>query len=79
MRQFRATEAGDYLLFLVDSFEEALNDDWLPKQICGMSLAQAEKFSAEVATASGPDDADALAITLKEIHRAAVIATWAQT
>ena len=46
---FRATEEGKFLVGLLEQFEEAMNDDWLPEQICGLSLNAAEQLIGEVA------------------------------
>jgi hypothetical protein len=48
-RAFRETPEGDYLLGIVEAFEEALNDDWLPYEIIGLSLENARAFICNVA------------------------------
>ena len=48
-RAFRETPEGDYLLGVIEAFEEALNDDWLPYEIVGLSLENAREFICNVA------------------------------
>lgn len=48
-RAFRETPDGDYLLGIIESFENALNDDWMPYEIIGLSLENAREFISNVA------------------------------
>lgn len=41
---FRTTEAGRYLLAVVQAYEDALNDAWLPFGIVRLPLDQARRF-----------------------------------
>lgn len=41
---FRKTDPGKYLLSLIESYEEALNDDWMPFEIIGLPLDKAREF-----------------------------------
>mgnify|MGYP001550838960 CR=1 FL=1 len=41
---FRNTEEGKYLLSVIESYEDALNDDWMPFEIIGLSLDKAKSF-----------------------------------
>lgn len=47
-RAFRETPEGQYLLNVIEAFEEALNDDWLPYEIVGLSLENAREFICSV-------------------------------
>lgn len=49
-RTFRETSEGRYLLDVVEAYEEALNDDWLPFEIIGLPLEKAREFIHSVAT-----------------------------
>jgi len=40
----RATTAGSFILDLLESFEVALNDDWLPFELAGLPLPLAREF-----------------------------------
>jgi hypothetical protein len=42
-RAFRGTPEGEYLLAVIESFQEALNDEWLPFEIVGLPLEQARE------------------------------------
>lgn len=48
-RAFRATAEGSYLLGVVEAFEDALNDEWLPFEIVGLPLEEARNFVLHVA------------------------------
>lgn len=48
-RAFRETPEGLYLLGVIEAFEEALNDDWLPYEIVGLPLEHAREFICNVA------------------------------
>lgn len=41
---FRSTQDGKFLLDVVDSFEDALNDEWMPLKIIGLPLDKAKSF-----------------------------------
>lgn len=43
-RAFRRTPAGAYLLSIIESYESALNDEWLPFAITGLPLDKAKIF-----------------------------------
>lgn len=47
--QFRAIPEGAFLLPLIEAYENALNDDWMPHEICGLSLQVAQNFIGQVA------------------------------
>lgn len=53
---FRDTPEGDYLLYVIEAYEDAMNDDWLPYEIIGLPLERAREFITQVASelASGP-------------------------
>lgn len=55
---FRETPDGDYLLSVIEAYEDALNDDWLPDEIIGLRLEHAREFIArmanELASTSAP-------------------------
>ena len=44
LQAFRETPEGEYLLGVMDAYEEALNDDWLPFAILGLPLQNARIF-----------------------------------
>jgi hypothetical protein len=48
-RAFRETPEGDYLLSLIEAYEAALNDDWLPLEVVGLSHGAAREFIGCVA------------------------------
>ena len=48
-REFRDTTEGEYLLSVIEAFEEAFNDDWLPYEIVGLTLNNAQEFISLVA------------------------------
>ncbi|MDB5807097.1 MAG: hypothetical protein JWN73_4419 [Betaproteobacteria bacterium] len=48
---FRNTAEGEYLLPLIEAYEAALNDDWLPANLAGLPLDKAREFIHAVATA----------------------------
>jgi len=41
---FRATATGAYFLWILEPLQEAMNDDWLPNEIFGLSLPKARAF-----------------------------------
>jgi hypothetical protein len=41
---FRNTEEGKFLLGVIESYEDALNDDWMPLEIIGLPLDKAKLF-----------------------------------
>jgi hypothetical protein len=43
-RAFRKSEVGSYFLTIIEAYEEAFNDDWLPFDILGMKLDKAKQF-----------------------------------
>lgn len=45
---FRKSEEGRYLLNVIDAFEDAMNDDWMPFEIVGLPLQKARLFIHEV-------------------------------
>lgn len=47
--EFRNTEEGEYLLSVVEAYEEAFNDDWLPFEIVGLTLNNTQEFISLVA------------------------------
>jgi len=42
--EFRETPEGDYLLDMIEAYEAAFNDDWLPYTIAGLSLKNAREY-----------------------------------
>jgi hypothetical protein len=48
-RRYRNAPEGEYLLAIIESFQEALNDEWLPYEIVGLPLTQAQQFIQVVA------------------------------
>jgi hypothetical protein len=46
---FRQSPDGRYLLNIIEAYEAALNDDWLPNQIVGLPLEKAREFIQAVA------------------------------
>lgn len=48
-RAFRELKEGEYLLSIIEAFEEAFNDDWLPYEIVGLPLEKAKEFISIVA------------------------------
>lgn len=65
-RRFRSTPEGDYFLTVIEEFQTALNDEWMPFEIVGLSLNQAHEFLAAVAAASERED---LANALPQLRR----------
>lgn len=53
---FRDTPEGAYLLYVIEAYENAMNDDWLPYEIIGLPLERAREFIIRVASEleSGP-------------------------
>lgn len=53
---FRDTPEGDYLLYVIETYENAMNDDWLPYEIIGLPLERAREFirQVEIELESGP-------------------------
>ncbi|WP_150118790.1 hypothetical protein [Collimonas fungivorans] len=47
--QFRQSPSGAYLVDIIEAYEMALNDDWLPDQVVGLSLEKASEFIQAVA------------------------------
>lgn len=47
-REFKETKEGDYLLSIIEAYEEAFNDDWVPFEIVGLKTQRAEEFIAIV-------------------------------
>jgi hypothetical protein len=43
-KAFRSTIEGDYILSVIEAYEEAFNDDWLPFEIIGLSITHAKEF-----------------------------------
>lgn len=48
-RAFRQTPDGAWLLEVVEAYEDALNDDWLPYAVFGLPLEAAREFAADLA------------------------------
>jgi hypothetical protein len=46
---FRRTPDGAYLLEILEAYESAFNDDWLPEEVVGLSLARAREFIQAIA------------------------------
>lgn len=47
---FRTTPDGQFLLSVIEAYEGALNDDWLPTEILGLPLEDAQFFIGLVAS-----------------------------
>ncbi|HWW08384.1 hypothetical protein [Collimonas sp.] len=47
--KFRQSPHGAYLVDIIEAYETALNDDWLPNQVVGLSLEKAREFIQAVA------------------------------
>ncbi|WP_290886411.1 hypothetical protein [Arenimonas sp.] len=45
----RKLPEGEFLLDILDAFEDSLNDDWLPVELAGLPLAQAREFLGAIA------------------------------
>jgi hypothetical protein len=41
---FRKSEVGSYFLTIIEAYEDAFNDDWLPYDIIGLKLNKAKQF-----------------------------------
>jgi biotin operon repressor len=46
---YRTSDAGRYMLTVIELYEEALNDDWMPREIAGLRLGAARAFIRQVA------------------------------
>jgi hypothetical protein len=44
LRSFRQSAAGKFYLGVIESYEEAFNDDWLPFEIAALPLGAAREF-----------------------------------
>ena len=42
--EFRNTVVGEYFLEIIEGYEQALNDEWLPFEIISLELPQAKEF-----------------------------------
>lgn len=47
---FRATPDGQFVLAVIEAYECALNDEWLPMEILGLALEDARLFIGLVAS-----------------------------
>lgn len=65
--EFRDTAEGEYLLYVLEAYEEAFNDDWLPLEIVGLNLNKAQKFISLVAQELKSNDL-VLAVGYLKIH-----------
>ncbi len=67
---FRESDDGEYLTALFESFENAMNGDWLPDEIAGIKIERAQSFIEKVTDVLRFNSLpDAVAI-LKDAHRA---------
>ncbi|UDM60081.1 hypothetical protein KIJ96_09400 [Pseudoalteromonas piscicida] len=48
-KEFRDTTEGEYLLSVLEAYEDAFNDDWLPFEIVGLTSNNAKEFISLVA------------------------------
>jgi len=48
-QSLRAVPDGAFLLDLLDTFEDSLNDDWLPFELAGLPLPEAREFLGSLA------------------------------
>jgi hypothetical protein len=62
---FKQTEAGTYLCQVADALDECMNDDWLPEQMFGLSLALARQFLSYLASALESGDFSAALPSLR--------------
>jgi hypothetical protein len=65
---FRATHEGEFLLSVLETYEGALNDDWLPFEILGLSLNDAQLFIGLVAQEIESNDLSVAISNLKESY-----------
>lgn len=66
--RFRATSEGAFLLALIESYETALNADWMPFEIFGLPLKEARFFIGLVAAELGTDALSPAVSRLKEAY-----------
>ena len=67
---FRDTPEGDYLLRVIEAYEDAMNDDWLPFEILGLKLEHAQEFITQVARELELGPTDRLIPNLRAIYSA---------
>jgi hypothetical protein len=65
---FRDTPEGSFLLAVIESYEEALNDDLLPNAVCGLPLEHARTFIGLVADELESNTLESAVSRLKERH-----------
>lgn len=63
---YRESDVGHYLLTVVELYEDALNDDWMPREIAGLSLDAARAFIQLVAEHLRSNSPDIAAEILRE-------------
>ena len=63
---FRATPEGAFLLSVLETYEGALNDDWLPFEVLGLSLQDAQLFIGLIAQELESNDLSLAVSHLKE-------------
>ncbi|MGH8448737.1 hypothetical protein [Pseudomonas sp.] len=69
-RAFRDTPEGDYLLYVIEAYEHAMNDDWLPFEIIGLELEHARAFINQVARELELGSTDHLIPKLRSVYSA---------
>jgi hypothetical protein len=65
-RALRASPEFEFLVALIEDYEFALNDDWLPRKIADLSLSRARQFIGLVAQELSQHDFPLAAARLKE-------------
>lgn len=69
-RAFRDTPEGDYLLRVIEAYEDAMNDDWLTFEILGLKLEHAREFITQVARELELGPTDRLIPNLRALYSA---------
>ena len=67
-RRYRSEPEGEYLLAIIESFQEALNDDWLPHEIVGLPLTQAAQFIQVVAEKLALSSVESTILELRQCY-----------
>lgn len=65
---FRTTPDGQFLLPIIETYEGALNDDWLPTEILGLPLEDAQLFIGLVAREIETNGLSVAAANLKQSY-----------
>jgi hypothetical protein len=67
-RAFRKTADGAYLLEVIEAYEQAFSDDWLPFGILGLPLDKAREFLQIVVKELETNSIDVAVPTLRELY-----------